>query len=44
MGNGSHARVLGIGTFILKFTSAKAVLMKNMQYVPFIKKNLVSGS
>jgi hypothetical protein len=44
MGNGSHARVLGIGTVILKFTSRKMTLLKNMQHVPFIKKNLVSGS
>ena len=44
MGNGSHARVLGVGTVILKFTSGKMVLLKNMQYVPSIKKNLVSGS
>ena len=44
MGNGSHARVLGVGTAILKFTSEKTVLLKNMQHVPSIKKNLVSGS
>ena len=41
MGNGSHACVLGVG---LKFTSGKTVLMKNVQHVPSIKKNLVSGS
>ncbi|KAL5677466.1 hypothetical protein ACJX0J_013597, partial [Zea mays] len=44
MGNGSHARVLGVGTVILKFTSGKTVLLKNVQHVPSIKKNLVSGS
>jgi hypothetical protein len=44
MGNGSHAHVLGVGTVILKFTSGKMVLLKNVQHVPFIKKNLVSGS
>ena len=44
MGNGSHARVLGVGTVILKFTLAKTVLIKNMQHVPSITKNLVSGS
>ena len=44
MGNRSHARVLGVGTVILKFTSGKMVLLKNVQHVPFIKKNLVSGS
>ena len=44
MGNGSHARVLGAGTVVLKFTSGKTVLLKNVQHVPSIKKNLVSGS
>ena len=44
VGNGSHARVLGVGTVILKFTSEKMVLLKNVQHVPSIKKNLVSGS
>jgi hypothetical protein len=44
MGNRSHARVLGVGTVILKFTSGKTVLLKNVQHVPSIKKNLVSGS
>jgi hypothetical protein len=44
MGNGSHARVLGVGTVILKFTSGKMVLLKNVQHVPSIKMNLVSGS
>jgi hypothetical protein len=44
MGNRSHARVLGVGTVILKFTSEKTVLLKNVQHVPSIKKNLVSGS
>jgi len=44
MGNGSYARVLGVGTVILKFISGKMVLLKNVQHVPSIKKNLVSGS
>jgi hypothetical protein len=44
MGNRSHARVLGVGTIILKFTSGNTVLLKNVQYVPSIKKNLVSAS
>ena len=43
-GNGSHARVLDASTVILKFTSEKTVLLKNVQYVPSIKKNLVSAS
>jgi hypothetical protein len=44
MGNESHARVLGVGTVILKFTLGKTVLLKNVHHVPSIKKNLVSGS
>jgi len=36
--------ILGVGTIILKFTSGKTILMKNMQHVLSIKKNLVSGS
>ena len=44
MGNDSHARVLGAGTVVLKFTSGKMVLLKNVQHVPSIKKNLVSAS
>jgi hypothetical protein len=44
MGIDSHAPVLGVGTVILKFTSEKTVLMKNVQHVSSIKKNLVRGS
>jgi hypothetical protein len=44
MWNKSHARVLGVGTIILKFTTTKTMLLKNVQHVPFIKKNFVSGS
>jgi hypothetical protein len=44
MGNGSHARVLGVGMVDLKLTSGKTVQLKNVQHVPTIKKNLVSGS
>jgi hypothetical protein len=44
MGNGLCAHVLGAGTINLKFTSGKTVLLKNVQHVSFIKKNLVSGS
>ena len=44
MGNGSHAHVLGAGTVVLKFSSGKTVLLKNVQHVPSIKKNLVSAS
>uniref|UniRef100_A0ACD5UVZ3 Uncharacterized protein n=1 Tax=Avena sativa TaxID=4498 RepID=A0ACD5UVZ3_AVESA len=39
-----HATVLGAGTVDLKFTSGKIVQLKNVQHVPSIKKNLVSGS
>jgi hypothetical protein len=41
MGNGSHARVLGVGTVVLKFTSRKTVLLKNVQHVPSMKKILL---
>jgi hypothetical protein len=44
MGNGSHAHVIGVGTVNLNFTLRKIVLLKNLQHVPSIKKNLVSGS
>ena len=44
MGNGSHAPVHGVGMVDLKFTSGKIVQLRNMQHVPSIKKNLVSGS
>jgi len=44
MGNGSHASVRGVGTIDLKFTSGKIVQLKNVQHVPTINKNLVSGS
>ena len=42
MGNGSHARVLGAGTVVLKFTSGKTVLLKNVQHVPSIKRTLLA--
>jgi hypothetical protein len=44
MGNGSRAFVQGVGTVNLKFTSGKTVQLKNVQHVPSINKNLVSGS
>jgi hypothetical protein len=44
MENGSHARVLNVGTIILKFTSRKTVLLNNVQHVPSIEKNLVNDS
>jgi hypothetical protein len=42
MGNESHTSIRGVGTVDLKLTSGKIVQLKNMQYVPFINKNLVS--
>jgi hypothetical protein len=39
MENGSHARVLGVGTVILKFNLGKTMLLKNVQHVPSIKKD-----
>ena len=44
MENGSHASVRGVGTIDLKFTSGKIMQLKNVQHVPTINKNLVSGS
>jgi hypothetical protein len=44
MGNGAHARILVVGTVILKFTSRKMVHVKNVQHILTFKKNLVSGS
>ena len=44
MGNGSRVSVQGVGTVNLKFTSGKTVQLKNVQHVPSINKNLVSGS
>nr|ABF93649.1 retrotransposon protein, putative, Ty1-copia subclass [Oryza sativa Japonica Group] len=44
MGNGLLAAVHGVGTVDLKFISGKTVQLKNVQHVPSIKKNLVSGS
>ena len=44
MENGSHTSVHGVGMVDLKFTSRKIVQLKNVQHVPVIKKDLVSGS
>jgi hypothetical protein len=43
MDNGSHATICGVGTVDLKLTSGKIVQLKNVQHVPTIGKNLVSG-
>uniref|UniRef100_I1PYG9 Integrase catalytic domain-containing protein n=1 Tax=Oryza glaberrima TaxID=4538 RepID=I1PYG9_ORYGL len=44
LGNRSHASVHGVGTVDMKFTSGKIVQLKNVQHVPSIDRNLVSGS
>jgi hypothetical protein len=44
MGNGSHAFVCGVGMVDLKLTSGKIMQLKNVQHVPSINTNLVSGS
>jgi hypothetical protein len=44
MGNGSHASVYGVGIIYLKLTLRNIMQLKNVQYVPSINKNLVSGS
>ena len=44
MGNGARAAVRGVGTVDLKLTSGKTAQLKNMQHVPSIRKNLISGS
>ena len=41
MGNGTCAAVCGVD---LKLTSGKTVQLKNVQHVPSIRKNLISGS
>jgi hypothetical protein len=44
MRNGSHASVRGVGMVDQKFTSGKIVQLRNVQHVPTMNKNLVSGS
>ena len=44
MGNGAHAAIRGVGMVDLKLTSGKIVQLKNVQHVPSIRKNLISGS
>jgi hypothetical protein len=43
MGNRSYASVRGVDMVDLKLTSGKIVQLKNVQHVPYINKNLVSG-
>jgi hypothetical protein len=44
MGNGSRVAVHGVGRVDLKLTSEKTLSLKNVQHVPKINRNLVSGS
>jgi hypothetical protein len=44
MGNGSHTSIHGVDTVDLKLTSGKIMQLKNVQHIPSINKNLVSGS
>ncbi|KAL8146420.1 hypothetical protein AgCh_004238 [Apium graveolens] len=44
MGNLATSTIEGEGTVILKMTSGKNLTLKNVLYVPDIRKNLVSGS
>jgi hypothetical protein len=44
MGNGSFASIHGTGTMDLKFTLRKIVQLRNVQHVPSVNKNLVSGT
>jgi hypothetical protein len=44
MGNESTALIQGKGHVVLEFTSGKTLILRNVLYVPGIRKNLVSGS
>jgi hypothetical protein len=44
MGNGSRATVHGVGRVDLKLTSGKTLSLKNVQHVPRINRNIISGS
>jgi hypothetical protein len=44
MGNMPHASVHGVGMVDLKLTLGKIMQLKNVQHVPSINTNLVSGS
>jgi ribosomal protein L32 len=43
MGNGTQAAVRGIGRVDLRLTSGKTLSLKNVQHVPGINRNLLSG-
>jgi hypothetical protein len=44
MGNGSRADVQGVGRVNLKLSSGKTLSLMNVQHVPRINRNLISGS
>jgi hypothetical protein len=44
MGNGSRVVVQGVGKVDLKLTSGKTLSLNNVQHVPRINRNLISGS
>jgi hypothetical protein len=44
MGNGSRVVVQGVGRVDLKLTSRKTLSLKNVQHIPGINRNLISGS
>ena len=44
VGNSTTSEIKGQGKVVLKMTSGKEVTLKNVLYVPEIRKNLVSGS
>jgi GAG-pre-integrase domain len=44
MGNSSSSKVEGLGSVVLKMTSEKELVLKDVMHVPEIRKNLISGS
>ena len=44
MGNASAAQVLGIGNVDLKFPSRCVLSMRRVHHVPYIRRNIISGS
>ena len=44
MGNARSSPVVGKGNILLKLTSGKTLLLKNVLHVPDIRRNLISGS
>lgn len=44
MGNSSSSEVLGKGNVFLKLNSGKTLSLKNVLYVPSLRRNLISGA